>query len=238
MIPSAGKQSGPVRGSPPVTDTPAPGRWWPGPLLLGLLLVAGVAVAVTVGIPQVEEIRGWVSGAGWAGPALFAALYAGLTLTPAPATLLSVGAGLLFGLGAGLAVVMVGAVVSAVGAFTLSRTLGRRAVERVDSDRLRRLDALLRRRGLVAVIGVRLVPLLPFNALNYACGLTSVRITDYVLGTAVGILPGATAYVTIGAYGATPGSVPFLVALGGLGVLTVGGIAVARRRRAPTGRTP
>ena len=131
---------------------------------------------------------------------------------------------------------MAGAVVSAVGAFALSRALGRGAVERVDSDRLRRLDALFRRRGLVAVIGVRLVPLLPFSALNYACGLTAVRARDYVLGTAIGILPGATAYVTIGAYGATPGSAPFLVAVGGLAVLAVGGGVVARRRRAANGQ--
>lgn len=204
-------------------------------MLVALLLV-GVTVAISVGIPPVENIRAWVSGAGWAGPVLFATLYAALALTPAPATLLSIGAGLLFGLVGGLAVVMAGAVVSAVGAFALSRTLGRGAVERVDSDRLRRLDALFRRRGLVAVIGVRLVPLLPFSALNYACGLTAVRARDYVLGTAIGILPGATAYVTIGAYGATPGSAPFLVAVGGLAVLAVGGGVVARRRRAANGQ--
>lgn len=211
-------------------------RWWIRPLILAVLLAAGVAVAVLVGVPPVAAIRTWVDGAGWAAPVAFAALYAGLTLTPAPATVLSVAAGLLFGLAGGLTVVMAGALVSALGAFALSRLLGRRALQRVDSDRLRRLDALLRRRGLLAVIGVRLVPLLPFTALNYACGLTAVRVRDYVLGTAVGIAPGAAAYVTLGAYGAEPGSTPFLLALGGLGVLAVGGIVVARRRRVATGR--
>ena len=66
-------------------------------MLVALLLV-GVTVAASVGIPPVENIRAWVSGAGWAGPVLFATLYAALALTPAPATLLSIGAGLLFGL--------------------------------------------------------------------------------------------------------------------------------------------
>lgn len=93
------------------------------------------------------------------------------------------------------------------------------------------LDELLRRRGLLAVIGVRLVPLLPFAALNYACGLSAVRPRTYIVGTAIGILPVAAAYATIGAFGASPGSLPFLLALGGLAVLTVAGAIVIRRRR-------
>lgn len=208
-------------------------RWWPKPLALLVLLVAATVVALTVGVPPVSEIRGWVDGAGWAGPVLYAALYAAVTITPAPATVLSITAGLIFGLPTGLAVVIAGAVLSATVAFGLSRGLGRGAVARVDNARLRQLDAMVRRRGLLAVIGVRLVPLLPFAALNYACGLTAVRPRDYVVGTAVGILPGAAAYVSLGAFGADPGSVPFLLALGGLGVLSVGGIVIARRRRAP-----
>jgi uncharacterized membrane protein YdjX (TVP38/TMEM64 family) len=216
-------------------DTAAPARtdrWWIRPLVLLVLMGIGVAVALSVGIPPVEDIRAWVGEAGWAGPVAFAGLYAALALTPAPATVLSIAAGILFGLVGGLAVIMVGALLSAMGAFGLSRGLGRRAVERVDNDRLRRLDDLLRRRGLLAVIGVRLVPLFPFNALNYLCGLTAVRTRDYLVGTAVGILPGATAYVSIGAFGTEPGSLPFLLAVGGLVALSVAGLVVARRRRA------
>lgn len=208
-------------------------RWWIRPLVLVALVAVGIAVALTVGVPSVEEIRTWVAGAGWAGPVLFAAVYAALTLTAAPAGVLSIGAGLLFGLVGGVLVVATGALAGAIGAFGLSRVLGRRAVERIDSDRLRQLDAMLRRRGLLAVIGVRLVPLLPFTALNYACGLSAVRVRDYVLGTAIGILPGTCAYVALGAFGSTPGSLPFLLALCGLGVLTLAGVVVARRRAEP-----
>lgn len=207
------------------------GRWWIRPLLLLAVIATGVAVAYTVGIPPIEEIRIWVDRAGWAAPALFAAIYAALTLTPALATVLSIAAGVLFGLPVGLTVVMVGATVGAAAGFALARVLGRDAVARIDSERRQRLDALLRRHGLLAVIGVRLVPLLPFAALNYACGLSAVRPRDYLLGTAVGILPAATAFVTIGAFGTTPGSLPFLLAVGGLLVLVVTGAVVLRRRR-------
>jgi uncharacterized membrane protein YdjX (TVP38/TMEM64 family) len=207
-------------------------RRWVRPLVLGVLLAAGVVVATTVDIPTVEGLRAGLASAGWAAPVLYAALYAGLTLTPTPATLLSIGAGLLFGLPEGLAVVMTGALIGASTAFGMSRTLGRQAVARLDSQRLRRLDELLRRHGLLAVIGVRLVPLLPFGPLNYACGLTDVRVRDYLLGTPVGILPATLTFVTIGAYGLTPGSTPFLVAIGGLALLTLAGAAAGRHRMA------
>lgn len=215
-----------TRGNPP-----APDRWWIRPLVLGALLTAGVVVATAVGLPTVTDLRAGLAAAGWAAPVLYAALYAGLTLTPTPATALSIAAGLLFGLPTGLAVVMTGALLGASTAFGLSRTLGRQAVTRLDSQRLRRLDELLRRHGLLAVIGVRLLPLLPFGPLNYACGLTNVGARHYLLGTAIGILPAALAFVTIGAYGDTPGSTPFLVALGGLALLTLAGAAAARGRR-------
>ena len=211
-------------------DRRARDRWWVRPLVLGAVLAAGVVVATSVDLPTVEDLRAWVADAGWAAPALYAVLYAGLTLTPTPATVLSIAAGLLFGVPTGLAVVMAGALIGATTAFSISRALGRHAVARLDSHCLRRLDGLLRRRGLLAVIGVRLIPVLPFGPLNYACGLTDVPGRDYLLGTAVGILPAALAFVTVGSYGLTPGSTPFLVAVGGLALLTLAG-ATARGRR-------
>ncbi|MGH3570239.1 MAG: TVP38/TMEM64 family protein [Pseudonocardiaceae bacterium] len=175
-------------------------------------MAVGAAMVLAVGVAPVEEIRAWADRAGWAGPLLFAVLYAGLTLTPVPIGVLSIGAGVLFGLPVGLTAVMAGALSGSTIAFGLSRALGRSAVEQVGGERLARLDTLLRRRGLLAVVGVRLVPLLPFTALNYACGLSAVRTGDYVAGTGIGILPGAAAYVTIGA-----GRLPATPALGAAG---------------------
>jgi uncharacterized membrane protein YdjX (TVP38/TMEM64 family) len=207
-------------------------RRWVRPAVLVALVAVAVVVALTVGVPPVEEIRRRVAGAGPAAPVLYALLYAGLTLTPVPVSVVTIAGGVLFGVAVGLPAVLAGALVGAVAGFAVSRYLGRGTAARIGGQRLARLDALLRRRGVVAVIAVRLVPLLPFTTLNVACGLTAVRLRDYVVGTAVGVLPGATAFVTIGAYGADPGSAPFLLAVGGLAVLAVGGLVVARRRRA------
>jgi uncharacterized membrane protein YdjX (TVP38/TMEM64 family) len=223
------------RSAPDRLEGTAPGgTWWIRPLALLAVIGAGVVLALVVGVPTVGEIRGWVQQAGWAAPVLYAVAYAALTLAPVPATVLTIAAGVLFGLPLGIVVVLAGAGAGAGIAFALARVLGRAAVAGIGSARLHRLDALLRRRGLLAVIGVRLVPLFPFTALNYACGLSGVRPRDYLLGTAVGILPATAAYVTIGAFGTTPGSIPVLLAVGGLVALAVVGTVANRRRVADT----
>lgn len=76
--------------------------------------------------------------------------------------------------------------------------MGRDAVERLTGTRLERVDQLLARRGLLAVLAVRLVPLVPFTAINYAAGLSTGRRRDYAWGTAVGIIPGTLSYVALG----------------------------------------
>lgn len=214
-------------------------RWWK-PALLVVVVLALVIVALLVGVPPLAEIRAWIAAAGWAGPVLYAALYAGLSLTPAPASVLSVGGGVLFGLAIGVPVVMAGAITGALLGFGLARRLGRESVQRLQAragvgagaERLARLDALLRRRGLVAIIGIRLAPILPFAVLNMACGLSALRFRDYALGSAVGMLPVATAFVAVGAYGGDPGSLPFLVSVIGLAVVLLAGALLARRHRA------
>ncbi len=208
-------------------------RWW-RPALLAVAVLAAVAVAVLVGVPPLAEIRAWVAAAGWAGPVLYAALYTGLSLTPAPASVLSVGGGVLFGLAVGVPVVMAGAIAGALLGFGLARRLGRESVLRLQpaAGRLARLDALLRRRGLLAVVGVRLAPIVPFAVLNVACGLTALRFRDYALGSAVGMLPAATAFVAVGAYGGDPASLPFVVSVIGLAAVLLGGALLARRHRA------
>lgn len=206
-------------------------RWW-RPVVLVVLVVTAAVVTLSAGVPTVEELRIWVAAAGWAAPVAYAALYAGLSLTPTPASVLSIGAGALFGFGLGIPVVLVGAIGGAVAGFLLTRHLGRGAVEQIGSERLARLDAMLGRNGLVTMIGIRLAPIIPFAVLNMGCGLTGLRTRDYVLGTAIGMSPGIIAFAAIGAFGADPTGLPFLLSLGGLALLFVASAVVARRRRA------
>lgn len=147
-----------------------------------------------------------------------------------PKSVLSVAAGLVFGFAGGIAIVFDAAILGSVVAFWLGRWLGREAVERFTGARVEKVDLLLSRRGLVAMIGLRLVPVLPFTAINYAAGLSSIRWWPYFLGTAIGILPGTVSFVTLGAFGLQPGW-QLNTALGALGALTVTGLVAALRRR-------
>lgn len=213
---------------PPRPHPRGPASWW-RPLAFVLVLAAAAGVALAVDLPTGAELRATVGAAGWAAPVVFAGIYALLTLAPVPKNVVTAAAGVLFGVVGGVLVVVLAALAGAVLAFGLGRVLGRGTVERLASGRLARADALLARRGLVTVLALRLVPLVPFTAVNYAAGLTGVRLRDYVVGTALGIVPGTVAFVTLGRYGATPASWPFVAAAAVLVVLSVAGVVAARR---------
>lgn len=198
----------------------------------GLVALVGlvVAAAVLVGVPDQRQLRADVLALGWWAPVAYSALYAVVSLSPLPKTVFTLAAGALFGLAAGVAVVVSGAMLGAVAALYLGRLLGRDTVRWLTGGRLDRFDAMLAGRGLRTIVVARLIPVVPFTAVNYLAGLTSVRLRDFVAGTAVGILPATTAYVTVGAYGWQPGAWPMWAALATLLVLTLGGLVAHRYR--------
>lgn len=208
---------------------------------LAVVVLAALAGAVVVLAPGIRDVRSTVAGYGAWGPVVFAAVYAVVSLSPLPKTVFTLAAGALFGAAVGLVVVLFGATAGALLAFGLSRLLGRDAVDRLVRGQVARWDERLRRRGFVTVLVARLIPLVPFTALNYVAGVSRVGLRDFTLGTALGIVPASTAYVVLGAHGSRPGSWPFLAALGGLLTLTVGGLVVLsrqRRRGRPTDGAP
>jgi len=201
---------------------------------LGLLLVfiaATTVLAVTVGLPTPAELQAGFARLGAWAVVVFLLGYAVATLSPLPKSLFTLAAGALFGVPVGLLVVLAGATGGAVVAFHLARGLGREGVHRFTGDRFDRLEERLDRHGFLTVLVARLVPVVPFTAVNYLAGLTAMSVRVFVLGTVVGITPASTMYVVLGAYGGEPGSWPFRVALVSLGVLTVVGVAGAIWRR-------
>ncbi|WP_162149336.1 TVP38/TMEM64 family protein [Arthrobacter sp. Br18] len=194
------------------------------------VIIGATIVVLFVPIPHVNEMRDLVDRAGWWGPVGFMAGYAALTLAPLPKNILSIAAGILFGFGPGLVIVYCAAMIGASAAFWLGRALGRDAVEKFTGTRVAKVDALLAKRGFVAVIGVRLIPVLPFTAINYSAGLTALGWWPYFLGTMIGILPGTVSFLALGAYGLELGW-PAQLALVVLGGLTLTGVILALRAR-------
>ncbi|WP_235581630.1 TVP38/TMEM64 family protein [Rhodococcus sp. Leaf278] len=198
--------------------------------LLGaaVVVIALVIVLGTVDLPDPSFIRDRVASAGPWGIALFVVLYAVLSATPFPASTLTIASGLLFGLAVGAIVVVFAATMGAYLGYWGARALGRGQVARTEWDRLRRLDAMLGRRGLLSVLLVRLVPL-PFSLVNYAAGVSAVGQRDYVVGTMIGIVPATVAYTALGAYGTSPLSWPFAIALLAVLAIAAGSALLARR---------
>ncbi|MDJ0457983.1 TVP38/TMEM64 family protein [Arthrobacter sp. NQ7] len=199
-----------------------------------LVFIAAAAAALLLfPLPSVDDLQRYFTGTPW-GAGVFVLGYAALTLSPVPKNVLSIGAGVVFGFAGGTGVVLSAALLGATAAFWLGRWLGRDAVEAFTGAGVEKLDGLLRRRGFAAVVGVRLVPVLPFTAINYLAGLTSVSWWPYLLGTALGILPGTLSYVTLGAFGAQLGW-QVQAAAAALGLLTIAGLVVAARTRRQKG---
>jgi len=125
---------------------------------------------------------------------LYMLIYVVWSLLFLPGVLLSFVGAVLFGVWEGTLYTWIGATIGAILAFGLARALGRGLVDQLSSGKLQAVDGWLREHGVVGLFIVRLVPLFPFNYVNLACGLTSIRLRDYVLATAVGIVPGTFVY--------------------------------------------
>ncbi|RKS07969.1 putative membrane protein YdjX (TVP38/TMEM64 family) [Nocardiopsis sp. Huas11] len=185
--------------------------------------------------PDADAVRAWVGAAGPAGAAVYLGAYVPAVFALVPRPLLNAAAGLLFGLVPGVLLALVGGVVAALVQFSVARYAASEAIaRRLPSGVVEWLEGLTGRRALVAVVQLRLVPVVPYQAVNYGFGLTRAGALPFALGTFLGGIPATTALVLVGAGGADVG-VP--VAVGGT-VLAVG-IAVVwwlRSRAASTQR--
>ncbi len=146
-------------------------------------------------IPRLLEQ--WLSEFGLVKAAsIYVVIYAIRPLILFPATLLTVASGLVFGPWLGVLFTILGENASANLAFVMGRWFGRGTVVKY-ADRWRRWDQKLERNGLVTVLIMRLA-MLPFDAVNFGCGLTAVRQRDFALGTFFGILPSLIGFVLLG----------------------------------------
>jgi uncharacterized membrane protein YdjX (TVP38/TMEM64 family) len=197
-------------------------------LTTALPAAAALAFVAASGGPQpaLAAVQAGVEGAGALGPLYFGGAYVAATVALLPASPLTLAAGYLFGTAKGTAVVSVAATTAAAASFALARGALRPLVaSRLAGGLGAKLDAALRRDAFRGVLLVRLSPLFPFSASNYAFGgLTSVPFGPYVAATWAGALPATAAYVALGAAGreaadaAAGGAQPLRLALLGVGV--------------------
>jgi uncharacterized membrane protein YdjX (TVP38/TMEM64 family) len=170
-------------------------------------LIFAVAILALLAAVALSPIAAWLAvGLAWIEqhPRLAALVFVGSYVLAAvlivPGSLLTLGAGFVFGLPVGVVLVSIGSVLGAAAAFLVGRFFARAWVtERIARlPRFKALDSATRHEGFVIVFLARLSPLFPFNLLNYGLGLTGVRFRDYFLATWIGMLPATVLYVYIG----------------------------------------
>ncbi|MBI3581944.1 MAG: TVP38/TMEM64 family protein [Nitrospinae bacterium] len=164
-------------------------------LLFFALLVAAVAAAAWyhahAGHFSEGEFKKWAAGYGRGAPLMFAAVYALAVSLGFPPTPLTIAGGLVFGRGLGTALNAVGLTLGAAGAFWVSRLLLHGFV----APRLEKrkwfgdFNEGVEKNGFYYVLFIRLLPIFPYGAVNFAAGITRVRFVSFLLGTALGVVP-------------------------------------------------
>ncbi len=207
------------------TQTARRGRWRPVLLVGAIVTVMVLARVFGIG-DRLASLREWIEGLGSLGPLVFLGLYVVAVVVALPGAVITLAAGALFGAVKGTILVSVGSTVGAALAFLIARYFAREATLGWlgKSDRFRKLDRMTEERGAVIVALVRLVPVFPFNLVNYGFGLTRVPFWTYVFWSWLCMLPGTILYV-VGADAATraiaDGRVPWSLVLAGGAILVI-----------------
>ena len=214
-----------------------------------ILLLLALAICVATALLYRDRLdaaalQSWVQQAGIAAPLLFMLIYALAAVLFLPGSVLTLAGGALFGPLLGTVYNLTGATTGATLAFLIARYLASDWVAQKAGGRVKQLIDGVESEGWRFVAFVRLVPLFPFNLLNYALGLTRLKLGHYVIASYVFMLPGAIAYTYLGYAGreaVAGGEGPIRKALLALALLAVVAFLprlIGRLRRGPMLDTP
>lgn len=201
--------------------------------LLAALVGALFALVALSGGLSAGRVRDAVHGWGLLAPLAFVVVSAALTVACFPGPLLAGAAGLLFGTALGTPTAIVAATAGACAAFAVSRRVGAGAVERLSGPRLDALQGWIAARGFLAVLYARILPAVPYSLVNYAAGLTRVRLAAFAGATALGCAPRAFAYAALGGSFRNLGSPAAIAAIVVLAGMALAPLVMWRLRAAP-----
>ncbi len=174
--------------------------------LAGLIVMVIALLLAMRFVPVQQWLRNfnnWVGQMGMAGIFIFIIVYAVATVLVAPGSVLTIGAGFVFGLWKGFLAVSAGSTLGAALAFVIARFIARERVAVIAqrNEKFRAIDSAIGKQGVKLIFLLRLSPVIPFNLSNYFYGLTAVKFWPYVLASWIGMMPGTFLYVYIGAAG-------------------------------------
>jgi pyruvate/2-oxoglutarate dehydrogenase complex dihydrolipoamide dehydrogenase (E3) component/uncharacterized membrane protein YdjX (TVP38/TMEM64 family) len=169
-----------------------------------LYVAAGIGIVLALKYFHVQDLLktalNWIGELGPWGPVIFVGLYVVAEVLFVPASVLTLGAGAIFGVVLGSVCVSIGATLGATAAFLVGRYVAREAIARKieKHEKFANIDRAVADEGWKIVLLTRLSPVFPFVLLNYAFGLTRVKLSHYVLASWIGMIPGTILYVYLG----------------------------------------
>lgn len=201
--------------------------------LFAVIVLSMIVLARVLGLGErLLELRDWIAAMGPAGMAIYVGLYIVAVLAALPGLPISIAGAAIFGAFHGVILVSIGSTLGSGLAFLTARYLARDAVGRwlSGNEKFRRLDRMTEKHGAIIVAVTRLVPLFPFNLLNYGFGLTRVPFWTYLFWSWLCMLPGTIAYL-VGTdaviLAVTTGEIPW-AAVGVFAVALAVGIGAAK----------
>jgi uncharacterized membrane protein YdjX (TVP38/TMEM64 family) len=197
------------------------------PWLLAAVLFTGLSLYLTRAVSP-AQLQSALENLGPMAAAGYIALFAVLPAFFFPVAVLALAGGLLFGLVRGSVYTFLGAIINCALMFLMARHAGRDKIRALVQKKLplrwqKRLDGLAGREGALLLIILRLIPAVPYNLINYAFGLTEMKLSTYLIFSALGIIPGTLAFINIGDKAMEPDSPDFWISIGlliGLLVIT------------------
>src|SRR5437016_6586228 len=169
-----------------------------------LYAIVGIGIVLAVKNLHVQDLLkealDWIGRLGPWGPVIFAGIYVLATVLFVPGSVLTLGAGAVFGVALGSVCVSISATLGATAAFLVGRYLARDAIARKieKNEKFATIDRAVADEGWKIVLLTRLSPVFPFTLLNYAFGLTRVKLSHYVLASWIGMMPATVMYVYLG----------------------------------------
>ncbi len=202
-------------------------------ILLLFLSALGLMLTLNAGadLPTPSQLAQWLREFGPWAPVAVVLLMIAHSFIPFPGEIVAICAGAVFGTVIGSALVWIGAMIGAILSFWLARRLGREFVEsHLSDEQAAKLDRFTRDRGTMTLLISRFIPMIAFNLINYAAGLTRVRGTTFLWTTGIGILPITILVAWLGSQ-MKDMSWPMLLAVSGISIAVIWTIHVLSRRR-------
>lgn len=173
-------------------------------MVLIVVLFGLLWLLFNVELPSADRLRDIIDSWGWAAWLVFIGSYALVAMTPIPVTVMAVTAGLLFGVFDGTVLSVIGVLIGCWAGYWLARGLGRQVTIKMLGSRAVSVERHLDQAGLEAIIVLRLLPGFPYWPVNYGSGAFGVGQRDFLVGSALAVIPGQFSLVSIGAFISNP----------------------------------